>query len=80
MNEELKRILLDDLKLEEAALRPELSLENAGLDSLTIVALSMSLFDRFGLEISEEDLQGAASVGEIDRIVEQRRKNGRINE
>jgi acyl carrier protein len=76
VNEELKRILVDELKLEEAALRPEISLENAGFDSLTIIELSMSLFDRFGLAISEEDLQSASSVGEIDRMVEQRRNNG----
>lgn len=76
MNEELKRILVDELKLEEAALRPEISLENAGFDSLTIIELSMSLFERFGLEISEEDLQTAASVGDIDRMVQQRRDNG----
>ena len=76
MNEELKRILVDELKLEEAALRPEISLESAGFDSLTIVELSMSLFERFGLAISEEDLQSAHSIGEVDRIVEQRRNNG----
>jgi acyl carrier protein len=76
VNEELKRILVDELNLEEAALRPEISLEKAGFDSLTIIELSMSLFDRLGLAISEEDLQSAASVGEIDRMVEQRRNSG----
>ncbi|WP_160573840.1 acyl carrier protein [Actinomadura physcomitrii] len=76
MNEELRRILVDELQLEEAALRPEISLESAGFDSLTIVELAMSLSDRFGLAISEEDLQAAASVGEIDRIVEQRLGGG----
>ncbi|PSL51993.1 acyl carrier protein [Saccharothrix carnea] len=74
MNEELKRIMVDDLNLDEAALRPETSLENAGLDSLTIVELSVNLSEQLGLQISEEELQRAATVGEIEQLVEQRRR------
>ncbi|MEV6826018.1 acyl carrier protein [Amycolatopsis sp. NPDC051102] len=77
MNEDLKRILVDDLKLDESALRPETSLEDAGLDSLTIVELSVNLSERLGLEISEEDLQAAGDVGGIEYLVEQRRAAGR---
>ncbi|HWO66720.1 MAG TPA: acyl carrier protein [Umezawaea sp.] len=73
MNEELKGILVNDLNLDEAGLRPDNSLEEAGLDSLSIVELSVTLSDRLGVEISEEDLQSAATVGEIARMVEQRR-------
>jgi acyl carrier protein len=76
VNEDFKRILIDDLNLDEAALRPEASLENAGIDSLTIVELSISLAQRFGVEVSEEDLGGAASLDEMDRMVEQRREAG----
>lgn len=76
VNEELRSILLNDLKLEEAALRPELSLEDAGFDSVTLVELSMILFDRFGLEISEDALQNASTVRDIDRLIEQRRGVG----
>jgi len=73
VNEELKGILVNDLNLDEAGLRPDNSLEEAGLDSLSIVELSVTLSDRLGVEISEEDLQSAATVGEIARMVEQRR-------
>ncbi|CCH32764.1 acyl carrier protein [Actinosynnema sp. NPDC047251] len=76
VDEELVRILVDDLDLDEAAVRPEHSLEDAGLDSLSIVELSVSLSSQLGVEISEEDLVSAATVGDIDRMVAERRGNG----
>ncbi|WP_179084042.1 acyl carrier protein [Streptomyces rectiverticillatus] len=76
MNEDLKRILTVDLQLDDAALRPGTSLEDAGIDSLSVVELSVYLSEQLGLEISEEELQSAASVDELDRMVEQRRRKG----
>ncbi|MEV4923038.1 acyl carrier protein [Streptomyces roseoverticillatus] len=76
MNEDLKRILTVELNLDDAALHPGTSLEDAGIDSLSVVELSVHLSDQLGLEISEEELQSAASVGELDRMIEQRRGNG----
>ncbi|PSJ29096.1 hypothetical protein B7P34_09130 [Streptosporangium nondiastaticum] len=76
MNEDLKRILTVELQLDDAALRPGTSLEDAGIDSLSVVELSVYLSEQLGLEISEEELQSAASVDELDRMVEQRRRKG----
>ncbi|MEV5376761.1 acyl carrier protein [Streptomyces nondiastaticus] len=76
MNEDLKRILTVELQLDAAALRPGTSLEDAGIDSLSVVELSVYLSEQLGLEISEEELQSAASVDELDRMVEQRRRKG----
>ncbi|QLE75418.1 acyl carrier protein [Streptomyces rectiverticillatus] len=76
VNEDLKRILTVDLQLDDAALRPGTSLEDAGIDSLSVVELSVYLSEQLGLEISEEELQSAASVDELDRMVEQRRRKG----
>jgi acyl carrier protein len=72
VNEDLKRILIDEMKMDEAALHPETTLEDAGLDSLTIVELSVALAEQLALEISEDDLQSTATVGELTRLVEQR--------
>jgi acyl carrier protein len=79
VNEELKRILIDELGLDEAAVRPENSLAQAGLDSLSVVELSVGLAEHLDLEISEDDLQRAATVGELDRLVEQRRDADRAH-
>ncbi|MEU3895224.1 acyl carrier protein [Streptomyces sp. NPDC045251] len=76
MNEVLKSILIDDLKLDEAAVRPENSLEEVGLDSLSVVELSVGLSERLGLEISEEELEGAATLSGIDQLIDRRRTAG----
>lgn len=74
MYEELKTLLIDDLQLDENALRPETGREEAGLDSLAVVELSMLLSDRYQVEISDEDLLEAATVADIARLLEQQMK------
>ena len=73
MNEELVRILTDDVGLDEAAVHPDNSLKDAGLDSLSLVELSVSLSQQLDVEISEEELQSAATLGALEAMVEQRR-------
>jgi acyl carrier protein len=72
--EELKTLLIDDLRLDENGLRPETGREEAGLDSLAVVELSMLLSDRYQVEISDEDLLQAATVADIARLLEQQMK------
>lgn len=74
MYEELKTLLIDDLRLDENGLRPETGREEAGLDSLAVVELSMLLSDRYQVEISDEDLLEAATVADIARLLEQQMK------
>jgi acyl carrier protein len=69
--EELRALLIDDLKLKENALRPEAGREEAGLDSLAVVELSMLLSERFMVEISDEDLLEAPTVADIAHLLEQ---------
>jgi acyl carrier protein len=72
--EELKTLLVDDLRLDEKALRPEAGREEAGLDSLAVVELSMLLSDRYRVQISDEDLLEAATVADIVCLLEQQMK------
>lgn len=74
MYEELRTLLIDDLQLDENALRPEAGREEAGLDSLAVVELSMLLSDRFQVDISDEDLLEAATVADIAHLLEQQLK------
>lgn len=74
MYEELRTLLIDDLQLDESALRPETGLEEAGLDSLAVVELSMLLSDRYQVDISDEDLLEAATVADIAHLLEQQLK------
>ena len=76
MNPLLMDILVNDLQLDPQALRPESRLEDAGLDSLTLVNLSVQLRDQSGVHIGEDELSSATTVGALDRMVAER-LNGR---
>jgi 4-hydroxy 2-oxovalerate aldolase len=60
--------LLVELKVDTQALHPGTRLEEVGLDSLAFVELSMILAER-GVEIGEDELAAAATLGALDRIV-----------
>ncbi len=76
MNSLLMDILVNDLQLDPQALRPESRLEDAGLDSLTLVNLSVQLRDQSGVQIGEDELSSATTMGALDRMVAER-LNGR---
>ncbi|GAA2798551.1 acyl carrier protein [Saccharopolyspora taberi] len=65
-------IFVTDLRLDPAGLRPECRLEEAGVDSLSLVELSIALRDRFGMEITEEELAGVTTVGGLEKLVTDR--------
>jgi acyl carrier protein len=72
MYETLREILIGDLQLKNADITPQAGLEDAGLDSLAMVELAIALSQRLGIEITEDDLVSAATVGQIADLIEQR--------
>ena len=69
MHPDLSHVLLVDLELDSSRLRPESGLEDAGLDSLGLVELSMALDQRHSVTISEQELASARTLTELDRLV-----------
>jgi acyl carrier protein len=69
-------ILRDDLKLPADGLTSDASLETAGFDSLAIVELSVLLGDRFGIEISDAEIKSAATLHELDLLIQHKRAEG----
>jgi acyl carrier protein len=69
--EELRTLLVDDLQLNPNDVAPETGREEAGVDSLAVVELSMLLSDRFQVEISDEELLEAATIADIAHLLEQ---------
>lgn len=49
---------------------PETTFEELDVDSLDLVELVKALEDRFGVEISDDDLKGITSVGDAIKLVE----------
>lgn len=76
MNGDLESILLNDLKLPADRLSPEAGLDDAGLDSLAVVELSVLLGDRLGINVREAEIEGASTLKELDLLVDQKRKEG----
>jgi acyl carrier protein len=72
VNPSLMDILVTHLQLDSQALRLESRLEDAGLDSLTLVELSVLLRERAEVEIGEDELSSATTVGALDRMVAER--------
>ncbi|MFJ4689434.1 phosphopantetheine-binding protein [Streptomyces sp. NPDC088789] len=71
MNTYLRDILVGDLKLDPAGLRPGARIDDAGMDSLSLVELGLLLSERHGVDIGEEVLASARTVGALARIVEE---------
>ena len=72
MYELLKTIMIEDLKLDPADISPDASCEDAGLDSLAVVELSMVLSRRIGMDIPDDELLELTTVADIAQLIEQR--------
>ncbi|GHE94812.1 acyl carrier protein [Streptomyces longispororuber] len=73
MFETLKDILVDKLKVSPDRITPEATREEAELDSLAVVELSMLLDKEYGVQISDDELMEAENIGEMARMMSERR-------
>lgn len=76
MYELLKTIMIEDLLLDADDVRPDASREDAGLDSLAVVELSLALSRRLGIHITDEELLELKTVADIARLMGQRNGDG----
>jgi acyl carrier protein len=51
---------------------PEMTLAEAGVDSLDLVELSMAYEDEHGIDIPERDMDGLKTVGDLVSYIERR--------
>ncbi|MDQ0771583.1 acyl carrier protein [Streptomyces aurantiacus] len=73
MLRELEAILRDDLNLPTEQLPPDTSLEKAGLDSLAVVELSVLLEERYGITVSDAELNRTATLHHLDVLIQRKR-------
>jgi len=74
MFELLKLVMVEVLLLDVDRVRPDASREDAGLDSLAVVELSMVLSQRHGIEITDDELLELDTVAQIVALMEQRKR------
>lgn len=69
--ERVKKIIVDRLGVDESEIKEEASFkDDLGADSLDVVELVMELEDEFDLEISDEDAEKIATVGDVIKYIE----------
>ena len=69
--ERVAKIIVDRLGVEETEVVPAASFkEDLGADSLDVVELVMQLEDEFEMEISDEDAEKIATVGDAVTYIE----------
>lgn len=73
--ERVTKVIVDRLGVEESEVKPEASFTgDLGADSLDVVELVMELEDEFDMEISDEDAEGMATVGDAVTYIEKNQK------
>jgi acyl carrier protein len=71
--ERVTKVIVDRLGVEESDVKLEASFTgDLGADSLDVVELVMELEDEFDMEISDEDAEGMATVGDAVAYIEKK--------
>jgi len=69
--EKVKKILVDQLDVEESAINVDSSIiDDLGADSLDVVDMVMSLEEEFDIEIPDEEIESMKTVGDIIKFIE----------
>ena len=69
--ERVTKVIVDRLGVDESEVKLEASFrEDLGADSLDVVELVMELEDEFDMEISDEDAEKIATVGDAISYIE----------
>ena len=69
--ERVSKVVVDRLGVDESEVKLEASFrEDLGADSLDVVELVMELEDEFDMEISDEDAEKIATVGDAISYIE----------
>jgi acyl carrier protein len=72
IDERLKKIIVDQLGVDEAEVVPNASfVEDLNADSLDLVELIMSLEEEFKVQISDEDAEKITTVQEAQDYIEE---------
>ncbi|MCR5262372.1 MAG: acyl carrier protein [Clostridiales bacterium] len=85
MFDTVKKILIDDLQIDEKEITPEAELINdLGINSLELADLVMNCEDNFHIEIKDEEIRDFVTVGDVAEYLEKvtaaapdRKKNGK---
>ena len=76
MLETLKSILVEELSVNEADIKPEAELVNdLGINSLELADLVLLCEERFGIEISDDDVRSFLTVEDVSEYLTKKTEN-----
>lgn len=71
--EALKEVLVSRLKVEPEGVQPEANLfEDLGLDSIDLMSAVMAIEERFGIEVSDKELENVTTVGDAVELLSEK--------
>ena len=74
LQEEIIDIVVEQLGVDREEVTPQKSfIEDLNADSLDLTELIMTLEEKFGFEISQEDAEKLKTVGDVMRYIEERK-------
>lgn len=68
--EQIKKILVEQLDIDEDIVTPETTIEDLGVDSLDLVEAVMAIEDTFNIKIEDSDLESLKTVNDFVAYVE----------
>ena len=75
MIEQIKKVLVDALNIDEETITPEANLnDDLGIDSLAAVELALELETEFDIRIEDDELAKLETVQDIINIIEEKQK------
>ncbi|ACZ01249.1 acyl carrier protein [Streptobacillus moniliformis] len=74
MFEEIKEIILDQLDIESENIRIDSKIvEDFGADSLDLIELASTIEEKYGFEVTKEEIKEIKTVNDLIKIVEEKR-------
>lgn len=75
MFEDIKKVLIDAINVDEEEIKPEVKLnDDLGIDSLAAVELALELENEFDIRIEDEELAKLETVQDVIDIIEAKKK------
>jgi acyl carrier protein len=66
----IKQLLVDKYEVKSEAIKPESTLQDLGIDSLTVVEMIFDVSEKYGIDIPDERLK-FTTLGEVVAIVDE---------
>jgi acyl carrier protein len=69
----LKEVLVERLKVEPESVKEDANLfEDLGLDSIDLMTVVMAVEEKFGIEVSDEELENVTTLGEATELLSEK--------